>query len=164
MEVESLIFEFRGFRVMIDTDLASLYETETKKLKQQVRRNINRFPDDFMFELTTDEKGQLLEKAPRLSILKHSLFTPMVFSEQGVGMLSSVLHTSNAIQVNIEIMRSFAVYRAKLSENKDIRNEINSLDKKINFVFKFLLEKIGALTPNLEQKTHKRVGYRRRDE
>ena len=72
MELESMIFEFRGLRVMLDTDLVLLYETETKKLKQQVRRNMNRFPDDFMFELTIDEKEWLLEKVPRLSMLKHS--------------------------------------------------------------------------------------------
>ena len=100
-DVESLIFEFRGLRVMIDTDLASLYETETKKLKQQVRRNISRFPDDFMLELTKDEKEQIIERSPRLSSLKHSSSTPMAFTEQGVGMLSSVLHSDSAIQINM---------------------------------------------------------------
>jgi len=149
---------------MIDTDLAALYETETKRLKQQVRRNISRFPDDFMFELSQDEKKQLLEIAPRLSVLKHASATPMVFTEQGVGMLSSVLHTDNAVQINIGIMRSFAFYRAKLLENRELRNEIKSLDRKISVAFRFLLEKIDALTPKLEQKSHKRVGFRRSDE
>ena len=89
IELESMIFEFRGVRVMIDTDIASLYETETRKLKQQVRRNMNRFPDDFMFELTVDEKEQLLERAPHLSMLKHSSSAPMVFTE-----LCKSLHNS----------------------------------------------------------------------
>jgi hypothetical protein len=69
---ENLIFEFRGIKVMMDVDLASLYETETKKLKQQVKRNLDRFPDDFMFELSTEEKQQLINICPRLSNLKHS--------------------------------------------------------------------------------------------
>ena len=164
MELESMIFEFRGLRVMLDTDLVLLYETETKKLKQQVRRNMNRFPDDFMFELTIDEKEWLLEKVPRLSMLKHSSSAPMVFTEQGVGMLSSVLHSSNAIQVNISIKRSFAIYRTKLLENKELRKELKSLDRKISTIFKFLLEKINALTPRLEEKPYRRVGFRREDE
>ena len=92
-DVEDLIFEFRGMKVMVDTDLAALYETETKKLKQQVKRNIKRFPHDFMFELTKEEKEQLIVQSPRLSNLKHSSVNPIVFTEQGVAMLSSVLRT-----------------------------------------------------------------------
>ena len=164
MELESMIFEFRGLRVMIDTDLASLYETETKKLKQQVRRNMNQFPDDFMFELTNDEKDWLVEKVPRLSMLKHSSSAPIVFTEQGVGMLSLVLNSCNAIQVNISIMRSFVVYRSKLLENRELRKELKSMDGKINTIFKFLMEKINALTPRLEEKPHRRVGFKREDE
>ena len=100
---ETLIFEFRGYKVMIDSDLASLYETETKALKQQVKRNINRFPSDFMFELTKDEKEQLVTSCDRLSALKHSSVNPMAFTEQGVAMLSSVLRSDKAISMNIEI-------------------------------------------------------------
>src|ERR1700751_6164419 len=88
---ENLIFEFRGIKVMIDVDLAAMYETETKKLKQQVKRNNERFPPDFMFELTKDEKQQLIATAPRLLNLKHSSVNPMVFTEQGIAMLSSIL-------------------------------------------------------------------------
>jgi hypothetical protein len=82
----SFIFEFRGYKVMVDTDLASLYETETKALKQQVKRNIDRFPEDFMFILTKDEKEQLVTNCDRLMPLKHSNVNPMVFTEQGVVM------------------------------------------------------------------------------
>ncbi len=94
---EPLIFEIRGFKVMIDIDLASLYETETKKLKQQVKRNLKRFPSDFMFELTLDEKNELVTNCDRLKKLKHSGVTPYVFTEQGVAMLSSVLNSEKAI-------------------------------------------------------------------
>jgi hypothetical protein len=163
-DIESLIFEFRGYKVMTDVDLAALYETETKKLKQQVRRNIGRFPPDFMFELTEDEKRQLIEHAPRLSTLKHASIAPMVFTEQGVAMLSSVLRTDKAVQVNIGIMRAFAYYRAILLENKELRRKIKLLDEKINVAFRYLLEKIDALTPKLEKKPRKQVGFKRSNE
>ena len=98
---ESLIFEFRGYKVMVDIDLASLYETETKVLKQQVKRNIIRFPPDFMFELTKEEAIQLVTNCDRLSSLKHSNVNPMVFTKQGVAMLSSVLRSNKAIKLDI---------------------------------------------------------------
>ena len=144
-DYQSLIFEIRGYKIMIDADLAALYETETKALKQQVKRNIDRFPDDFMFELTKEEKAQLVTNCDRLSNLKHSSVFPMAFTEQGVAMLSSVLRSKRAIKINIEIMRAFAVYRAMLIEDKSLRKEIKVLDEKINKVFRFLLDKIDAL-------------------
>jgi hypothetical protein len=97
-EYETLIFLFRGFKVMIDTDLASLYGVSTKALKQQVKRNIDRFPEDFMFELAKYEKDELVAICDRLSTLKHSSINPMAFTEQGVAMLSSVLHSDKAIK------------------------------------------------------------------
>jgi len=156
----SLIFDYRGFKVMIDADLASLYETETKVLKQQVKRNIDRFPKDFMFQLTKEEKVQLVTNCDRLKSLKHSSVHPMVFTEQGVAMLSSVLRSKKAIAINIEIMRAFAKYRAMLIENTELRTEIRVLDDKIDKVFKFLLEKIDALhQKRIEQKPN-RIGYK----
>src|SRR5258708_4970133 len=107
---ENLIFEFRGIKVMLDVDLAAMYETETKKLKQQVKRNEDRFPGDFMFELTNEEKEQLITTNSRLANLRFSYINPMVFAEQGVAMLSSVLSSKKAIQINIEIMRAFSSY------------------------------------------------------
>jgi len=163
-DIESLIFEFRGYKVMTDVDLAALYGTETKKLKQQVRRNIDRFPSDFMFELTRNEKEQMIAFAPRLSALKHSSIAPMVFTEQGVAMLSSVLNSKKAVLVNIGIMRAFAYYRAILLENKDLKMEIKLLDEKINEAFRYLLEKIDALTPQLKERPHKKVGFKSKGE
>lgn len=160
-DIESLIFEFRGYKVMIDVDLATLYETETKKLKQQVRRNINRFPPDFMFELKEEEKRQLIEHVPRLFALKHSYIAPMVFTEQGVAMLSSVLRNEKAVQVNIGIMRAFVYYRAILLENKELGKKIKLLDEKINVAFRYLLEKIDALTPKLIKKPRRKIGFKR---
>lgn len=144
-EYEILIFQFRGFKVMIDTDLAILYGVSTKALKQQVKRNIERFPEDFMFELTKDEKDELVTNCDRLAALKHSSTNPMAFTEQGVSMLSSVLRSEKAIKINIEIMRAFARYRALLRENEELKKEILKLDAKLNHAFKFLLDKLDAL-------------------
>ena len=141
--------------------MASLYETETKVLKQQVKRNIDRFPKDFMFQLTKEEKEQLVTNCNRLFNLKHSSVNPMVFTEQGVAMLSSVLRSKKAIAINIEIMRAFAKYRAMLIENQDLKLELRALDDKINKVFKFLLDKIDALhQKNLEEKPRRKIGYK----
>ena len=155
----NLIFEFRGLKVMVDIDLATLYETETKKLKQQVKRNQSRFPEDFMFELSVLEKDQLLALAPRLESLKYSSVTPMVFTEQGVAMLSSILSSKKAIQMNIEIMRAFAKYRALILENSELRKEIYEPDKKLNAAFLHLLKKIDALTPRYVNR--KKIGYKK---
>ena len=130
---------------MIDTDLAVLYNVPTKQLKQQVRRNIERFPEDFMFELTKIEKDELVAFCDRLATLKHSSINPLAFTEQGVSMLSSVLHSPKAIQINIEIMRAFARYRALLRENEELKKEILKLDSKLNQAFKFLLDRIDSL-------------------
>ena len=156
--IERLVFEFRGMKVMLDSDLAALYETETKKLKQQVRRNADRFPEDFMFELTHEEKSRLIASTPRLSALKFSSIAPMVFTEQGVSMLSSVLTTKKAVQMNIAIMRAFAQYRALLLENDELRKEIKALDGKLNEAFKFLMTKIDALAPRYTDR--KPLGYK----
>ncbi len=158
-DYQSLILGMRGFKVMIDADLADLYETETKVLKQQVKRNIERFPKDFMFQLTKEEKAQLVTNCDRLSKLKHSSVLPMVFTEQGVAMLSSVLRSKKAIKINIEIMRAFAIYRAMLMEDKSLHKEIKVLDEKINEVFRFLLEKIDALHQK-KASSRKKIGYK----
>jgi hypothetical protein len=158
-EYETMIFQFRGFKVMIDADLAVLYEVPTKALKQQVKRNIERFPEDFMFELTKDEKDELVTNCDRLAILKHSSINPLAFTEQGVSMLSSVLRSEEAIKINIEIMRAFARYRALLRENEELKQEILKLDAKLNHAFKFLLDKLDALHQK-SNKPIKPVGFK----
>lgn len=154
-QFESLIFELRGFKVMIDSDLASLYETETKRLKEQVKRNKSRFPEDFMFELTQAEKDQLVANCDRLKNLRHSSVNPLAFTEQGVAMLSSVLRSPKAVKINIEIMRAFVYYRQILLQNQDLYKKVKELDDKINNVFKFLLDKIEIKKTETEP-----VGYK----
>ena len=158
-EYETLIFQFRCFKVMIDADLAILYGVTTKALKQQVKRNLERFPEDFMFELSKIEKDELVTNCDRLAILKHSSVNPLAFTEQGISMLSSVLRSEKAIQINIEIMRAFARYRALLRENEELKKEILKLDAKLNQAFKFLLEKIDALHQKANESRNP-IGYK----
>ncbi len=126
-EIERLIFEFRGVQVMIDNDLATLYGTQTRKLKQQVKRNPGRFPEDFMFELTKEEKAELIARNPRLENLKFSPVQPLAFTEHGVLMLSSVLGSETAIAVNIQVMRVFTQMRAALAKHGDLLLKLEKL-------------------------------------
>jgi hypothetical protein len=158
-EYEILIFTFRGKKVMIDSDLALLYDVPTKALKQQVKRNTTRFPEDFMFELNKTEKNELVANCDRLTGLKHSSVNPLAFTEQGVAMLSSVLKSEKAIQINIEIMRAFSRYRAFLKETEELRKDIKILDEKLNNVFRILLEKIDALHQK-KNVPRKSIGYK----
>ena len=148
---------------MLDFDLASLYGVETKRLKERVRRNLSRFPEDFMFELSNEE-FEVLRSQIASSKRGGTRYFPMAFTEQGVAMLSTVLNSEKAIQVNIEIMRAFANYRALLIDSKDLRVELKALDNKINQIFKFLLEKIDALSHEQIDKPMKKIGYKIKDE
>jgi hypothetical protein len=160
-DFESLFFNIRGYKVMIDADLAFLYDTDTKVLKQQVKRNKERFPADFMFQLTKDEKDKLVTNCDRLSSLKHSSVNPLAFTEQGVAMLSTVLRSSRAITINVEIMRSFVKYRVMLKDHVDFRSQLEKLDRKINSVFKILLKKIDSLQQNeITNKPRKKIGFK----
>jgi len=159
-DYQTLIYDLRGHKVMLDFDLAALYGVETKRLKEQVKRNLSRFPEDFMFELSREEFDNLRSQIATSS-WGGSRYLPMAFTEQGVAMLSSVLNSEKAIQVNIEIMRAFANYRALLIESKDFKKELKSLDEKINQVFRFLLEKIDALGQRQIQQSRPRIGFKR---
>lgn len=144
--IENLIFDVRGVKVMVDADLAAIYGTDTRSLKQQVKRNPKRFPPDFKFELTKEEMAMIFQLSPRLLPLKFGKVPPMVFTEQGVAMLTSVLNTDRAIAMNIEIMRGFAQYRALLLDNRDLRRELKSLDARLSRTTKELMDKIDGLT------------------
>lgn len=144
---------------MIDSDLSMLYEVPTKALKQQVKRNPTRFPEDFMFELTRTEKQELVTNCDRLVSLRHSSINPLAFTEQGVAMLSSVLRSEKAIAVNIEIMRAFARYRAILRENEELRKEIQNIEEKLNDAFQFLMQRIDELH-QVNTEPRKAIGYK----
>jgi hypothetical protein len=161
-DYKSLIYEIRGFKVMFDFDLAALYGVETKRLKESVRRNIERFPEDFMIELSKEEFENL--RSQFVTSKRGGIrYAPMAFTEQGVAMLSSVLNSDKAIKVNIEIMRAFAKYRALLIDNQDLRSELRALDDKINKVFKYLLDRIDALHQK-ESTPRKQIGFKTKNQ
>jgi len=135
--IERKIFMVRGHKVMLDRDLAALYKVPTKRLNEQVKRNIKRFPDDFMFQLTKEE---FLIVQEGTSSLRSQIATskrggrryfPYVFTEQGVAMLSTVLNSERAIQVNIAIMRAFVKLRQMLSTHKELAHKLSELEKRI---------------------------------
>lgn len=116
---------------MIDSDLSDLYQVETKQLKRAVKRNLTRFPEDFMFVLTREEYNSLRCQIGTLEKGSHSKYLPYAFTEQGVAMLSSVLNSERAIQVNIAIMRAFVKLKAILTENKELAHKLEQLEKRI---------------------------------
>ncbi len=129
-EIEKKIFTIRSNQVMIDRDLAELYGVETKVLNQAVKRNIERFPDQFRFQLNKNEKGELVTNCDRFKVLKHSSSLPYVFREQGVSMLSAVLKSKTAIEMSIEIINSFVKMRKFLSQNAAVFQCLENLEQK----------------------------------
>lgn len=128
--VAAKILLVRGKRVMLDRDLAVMYNVATKVLNQAVKRNILRFPDDFMFQLSENEQSELVTNCDQFNSLKHSSSRSYAFTEQGVAMLSSVLNSERAIEVNIAIMRAFVRMREILLTNKDLAVKIEALELK----------------------------------
>jgi len=142
--ISSKIYLIRGIKVMLDRDLDELYEVETRVLNQAVKRNIKRFPKDFMFQLTKDE----------FKILKSQIVTsrwggvrklPLAFTEQGIAMLSGILHGDRAIHVNIQIMRVFVKLRQWLIDNKDLRKELEELKQITDERFQIVFETLDQL-------------------
>lgn len=143
--IENKIFLIRGKKVMLDTDLARLYEVPTKRLNEQVKRNRRRFPEDFMFQLAMSERDELVANCDRLVKLKHSTSMPYAFTEQGVAMLSSVLNSERAINVNIQIMRTFTRLRELIFTHKDIQRKIEEMEKKYDQQFQVVFAAIKKL-------------------
>lgn len=159
--VERNILLIRGHRVMLDTDLAILYDVPTKRLNEQVMRNKKRFPSDFMFQLTAEEVERLRSHFATLKPGRgqHRKYRPYAFTEQGVAMLSSVLHSERAIQVNIAIMRAFVQLREMIGSNKGLARRLNELEKKYDSQFRVVFEAIRELMAEPEPKV-KRIGFK----
>ena len=156
--ITSKIYLIRKQKVMLDRDLAELYNVETGQLKRAVRRNIDRFPVDFMFELTKKEDNDLRCQFGTLKRGQHSKYLPMAFTEQGVAMLSSVLNSKRAIQVNIQIMRAFTQLRQMLSTHEDLKKNIEEMEKKYDQQFQIVFEAIKQLLET-ESKPRKKIGF-----
>ena len=131
--IQDMIFEIRGQRVMIDRDLAWLYKVPTKVLNQAVKRNLRRFPDDFMFRLSNEEALELVTNCDRLQKLKHSSSNPYAFTQEGVSMLSGVLNSDIAIDTNIYIMRGFVAARNAIA-TLSVGQQIKQLSAEIEFI------------------------------
>jgi len=146
--LEGLIYLVRGQRVMLDRDLAALYGVETKVVNQAVRRNPDRFPADFCFLLTREEGKELARLRSQSVTLKrggHRKYLPLVFTEQGVAMLSSALHSPRAIRVNVEIMRAFVGLRKLLATNADLTKRLDELEENYDEHFKVVFAAIRRL-------------------
>jgi len=155
--IERKIYLIRGHKVMIDRDLAEMYCVETRVLNQAVRRNIDRFPDDFMFPLTRDEIMNLSQIVIS-SRIKHAP-NVFVFTEQGVAMLSSVLNSERAVQVNIAIMRAFVKLRELIATHKDLARKLSDIEKKYDAQFKVVFDAIRQLMTPPDTKK-KPIGFR----
>jgi hypothetical protein len=156
--IEQAILLIRGQKVIIDKDLAELYKVSTKALNQAVKRNKTRFPQDFMFQLTQEETTELVTNCDRFKRLKHSSVFPHVFTEQGVAMLSSVLNSERAIEVNIEIVREFVRLRQMLSSHADLARKLAVLEKKYDAQFRVVFYAIRALTAETK-KPKRKIGF-----
>lgn len=130
--IEQRIFLIRGQRVMIDRDLAELYGVKTKYLNQQVRRNIKRFPKEFMFALTINERDELVAICNQFNTMKHSRALPLAFTEHGVAMLASVLNSERAIKVSIIIIKTFVKLREIVSTHKELSAKLTELESKVS--------------------------------
>ena len=147
--IESRIFVLRGQRVMLDSDLAKLYGVEVKALNQAVKRNVERFPGDFMFQLSSRESESLRSQFVTLKAGsqrgRHAKYPPRAFTEQGVAMLSSVLKSAQAVSVNIEIMRAFVRLRDMIGQDRELARRLDLLEAKYDRQFKVVFDAIREL-------------------
>ncbi|HMK04624.1 MAG TPA: ORF6N domain-containing protein [Ferruginibacter sp.] len=180
--IQNRIYEIRGQRVMIDRDLAALYETETKRLSEAVKRNINRFPPDFMFQLTKEESDFLrfqietLENNSLRSQIatlepgrgKYSKYLPYAFTEQGVAMLSGVLNSDKAIKMNIAIMRAFVEVRKALLMQTDLKEQLKQIkarlgehDVQLNQIYEAVENLLDEKAAQRKWEDRERIGFKK---
>jgi len=161
--IEKSILLIRKQKIILDADLAELYGVETRVLVQAVKRNHQRFPEDFMFQLSREEFSILRSQSMTSSEWGGRRYPPYAFTEQGVAMLSSVLRSQRAIQVNIEIMRAFIRLRQMLASHADLARELNALEKKYDAQFKEVFEAIRQLMAPPEPK-RRPIGFQKKGE
>jgi hypothetical protein len=163
-KIEKMIYLIRGQKVMLDSDLAELYGVETKRLNEQVKRNSERFPEDFMFQLTLEEYQSLKSQFATSKIERGGRrYQPLVFTENGVAMLSSVLNSAQAIQVNISIMRIFTKLRSFLFLEKNLSERIDKLEAGTSKIFKIVFERLDSMEDQITPKlpaNRKKIGFK----
>ncbi|MCC6583933.1 MAG: ORF6N domain-containing protein [Chitinophagales bacterium] len=168
-QIHNKIYEIRGIKVMLDFDLAELYEVKTGVLNQSVKRNILRFPSDFMFKLTSDEWEVMRSQFVTASQSKRNInVTPYAFTEQGLAMLSGILNSEKAINVNIAIMRAFVYLKQFALTNKELTEKLKKLERKTNKQFKDVYEALDYLLKKdkieTEQNNRVRIGFKREND
>lgn len=160
-KIDQAIIMIRGQKVMIDSDLAEIYGVKTKALNQQVKRNIERFPSDFMFQLTTKEKVEVVANCDHLNNLKFSTTNPYAFTEHGAIMLASVLNTRKAVQTSVFIVRAFVKLREILATHKELARKLLAIENKYDKQFKVVFQVIRELMkPDKTKKELPRIGYK----
>jgi flagellar capping protein FliD len=157
--IASFIYFIRGEKVMLDTDLAKLYNVETRVLKQAVRRNIKRFPSDFMFELSDKEMDSLVSQNVIPSKKVFGGAKPFAFTEQGIAMLSSILNSDIAVQVNIAILRTFVKIRQLLEGHKDLVDKIDKLEQKYDEQFRIIFTALQQMLKE-ENEPKPKIGFK----
>lgn len=169
--IMSKIILVRNKRVKIDRDLAELYGVTTKRLNEQVKRNVKRFPPHFMFQLTQDEKDYLVANCDHLEKIKYSPYLPYAFTEHGTIMLANVLNSDKAISVGIKVVEVFVAMREMLMHHQELLGEIDNIkktlldhDKKIVLVFEYLKQFEKIKQEESELKNRRRIGYKRKNE
>jgi len=162
-KIEERILLIRGQRVMLDADLAGLYGVSTKRLNEQVRRNKGRFPEDFMFQLTTNEKAEVVANCDHLARLRFSAVLPNAFTEHGAIMVASVLNTQRAIQVSVFVVRAFVKLREMLSTHKELAHKLAALERKLQNHDESIRSLVAAIrqlmAPPEPEPPKKRIGF-----
>lgn len=158
-EIQSKILLIRGQKVMIDSDLAIIYRVTTKRLNEQVKRNIKRFPPDFMYQINKTEKVELVANCDHLKKLKFSSSLPHVFTEHGAIMLASVLNSEIAVETSIKVVRAFIMLRELSASNKELSRKIEILEKKYDKQFRTVFEAIKQLMQSPSLPTKRRIGF-----
>jgi hypothetical protein len=161
--IERKILLIRGEKVMLDADLAALHGVTTKRLNEQVKRNLERFPNDFMFQLTEEEKAEVVANCDHLKRLKFSPALPYAFTEHGAIMLASVLNSPIAVQTSVLVVRAFVKLREMLATHKDLAKKLDKMEKKYDMQFKVVFDAIRELMRPPEPKRSK-IGFRRKGE
>ncbi|MBK5208261.1 MAG: ORF6N domain-containing protein [Flavobacteriaceae bacterium] len=159
--ITSKIYLIRNQKVMLDKDLAELYDVETKRLKEQVRRNIDRFPASFMFELTTEEYSSLRSQIATLKRGRHSKYPPFVFTEHGILMLSSVLNSELAIKMSVQIIETFIQLRKLANNYEEIMNKINQMESQNNEQFSEIYQVLQQLLEKPKEEPRIKIGYKK---
>jgi len=162
-QVTRSILVVRNHRVMLDADLAKIYGATTKRLNEQVKRNRERFPPDFMFRLNAAEKAKVVANCDHLSKLKFSPVLPFAFTEHGAIMAASVLNSQLAIEVSVYVVRAFIQLREALATHKDLAQKLAELEKKYDARFRIVFEAIEELMAPADADDRKQIGFRNRE-